>query len=700
MKKEIKLSRIHCAGCAENLEQKVAEVDGVNSVHIDFLTRVVTIDIQPSHSKEIIKKVEDTITKFDSSIKIIDDSKLKKEEKREKIAKILDVCKIFIAICFAVSGYFIPENLFWLKLSFYIVSYIAVGFDVIIEALKHIIKGKLFDENFLMTIATIGAFILSEYIEAIAVMLFYSIGEFFEKLAVEKSKRRIRSLSKIKSDTANVIESGKENVIPVENVKVGDKIVIKPGERVPLDVMVVSGSSYINNQAITGESKEIFVKENDELLSGGINGEGLIIARVIREYKDSTVSKILDMVERATKNKAKTERFITKFSKWYTPIVVGLAVLLFLIPSLITGDYTSWLYRALVFLVVSCPCALVLSIPLGYFAGIGSCARQGIMIKGANYLEMLAKVEAVVFDKTGTLTKGDFKVVKIYASDESSEEEVLELISYGEFYSNHKIAKSIVKCYKKDVNTAWIEDYKEIPGKGIKARIFMEECLIGNEEFLRENNVDIPQIEEIYTVIYLAKSGKFLGYVAVGDELKKDSALAIGKLKDLGIKNISMLTGDNDLIAKSIAEEIKLDSYYSKLLPNGKVEKLKKLKEKYKTIAFVGDGINDAPVLASTDVGVSMGGMGSDAAVEASDVVLMTDEPSKLIDGLRIAKKTRKLVLENIMFTLGVKTIVLGLSAFGITGMWLAIFADIGVALIAVLNSMRAMIHKNKKTTQ
>ena len=563
------------------------------------------------------------------------------------------------------------------------------------------IKGKFLDENFLMTVATIGAFALSEYIEAIAVMLFYSVGEFFEKLAVEKSKRRIKSLSKIKSDTANVLENGKENIIAVEDVKVGDKIAIKSGEKIPLDAIIISGSSYVNNQAITGESKEVFVKEKDEILSGGINGEGLIIARVIREYKDCTVSKILDMVDRATKNKAKTERFITKFAKWYTPIVVSLALLIFIIPWIITGDASSWLYRALVFLVVSCPCALVLSIPLGYFAGIGSCARNGILIKGANYLELLAKCDAVAFDKTGTLTHGNFAVKKIYATSESSEDEVLELISYAESFSSHKIAKSIVGLYNKKINIAWIEDYKELRGKGISARLFMEDCLVGNAELLRENKIDFTETDETGTIIYLVKNKVFLGYIVVGDEIKENSKFLSKSLKDVGVKHISMFTGDSENVAKEVSESLKFDSYHAKLLPDGKIEKLNELRELgYKIISFVGDGINDSPILSASDIGVSMGNMGSDVAIEASDVVLMTDEPTKLIDSIKIAKKTRKLVLENIIFTLGIKVAVLALSALGLAGMWLAIFADIGVALLAVLNSMRAMIYRKKKTTK
>lgn len=693
MKKTIKLSRIHCAGCAENLEQKVAEVDGVNSVSIDFLNRIVTLDVNAIKSKDIIKSVEECITKFDSSIKIIKDEELEKEEKKEKLEKILSLLRIAICLAFGISGYFIPDGLFALKLSFYILSYLAVGYTVIIESFKHIKKGKVFDENFLMFIATVGAFVLQQYIEAIAVMLFYSVGEFFEELAVEKSKRRIKSISEIRADNANLLIDGEERIVDVNVLKIGDKIIIKPGERVPVDCEVISGNSYINTSAITGESKEQFVKEKSSLLSGCINISGVITAKVTSTMQDSTASKILDLVEKSSKNKAKTEKFITRFAKWYTPIVVGVALLLFLIPGIITGSYYTWLYRALVFLVVSCPCALVLSVPLGYFAGIGASARNGILIKGANYLELLARVDSVVFDKTGTLTCGNFKIKDIYATENSSKEEVLELIAYAEFYSNHRIAKSIVSEYKKQINNAWIEDYTEVPGKGVVAKLFMEECIVGNAEFLHEYNIIFNECREIGTVIYIAKNKEFLGYIVVDDKIKEDSFKIRDSLKAYGVKNTYMFTGDNEEVAGDISKRLNLDGYYAKMLPNEKVEKLSLIKSNGNgTIVFVGDGINDAPVLATVDVGISMGGVGSDAAIEASDVVIMTDEPSKVVESIKVAKKTRKIVLENIIFTLGIKVAVLVLSALGITGMWLAIFADIGVALLAVLNSMRAMI--------
>lgn len=699
MKKEIKLTRIHCVGCATNLEQKIAEVEGVKSVSIDFVNKVVTIDASPNNIKQVKKRVEEVIVNFDSSIKIVDQSDIEKQNKKEKIMKIIDVSRIALCVLLLLFANLLPNMPQWLSKTFFVAAYVLIGYEIIISAFINLFKGKMLDENFLMLVATVGAFALKEFNEAVAVMLLYTIGEFFEKLAVEKSRNRVKSLLKIKSQTANIIISGDELIVPVENLKKGDIIRIKPYEKVPVDCVVIEGSSSLNTAAITGESKEFYAEAKSDLLSGFINGEGVLLCKVEKPDSESTVSKIIELVESATKSKAKTERFITKFAKWYTPIVVIVAILLAGVPCIFGQQFSTWLYRALVFLVVSCPCALVISVPLSYFAGIGSAARKGVLVKGANHIETLAKVNSIIFDKTGTLTYGNFEVQDIYAVESSSEQEVLELIAYGESFSNHSIAKSIVKKYGKTINTAFVEEYKEIAGLGVEATLFNERCLIGNAKLLKSNNIEIDEPEEVGTIVYLAKNNEFIGYIVVADQIKDDSFDAIQKLRELGIKNMAMFTGDNQAVAKNVSNKLKLDNYYAGLLPSGKVEALQKYKEQGYVSAFVGDGINDAPILATVDVGVSMGGMASDAAVEASDVVLMTNEPSKLVDAIKISKKTRKIVLENIIFTLLIKLAVLLLSAIGYTGMWVAIFADVGVALLAVLNALRILLPvKSKKT--
>lgn len=698
MKKQIKLSRIHCAGCAEALEQKINEIEEVESASIDFSTKTIIYEAGRHHGqeKEIRDKVIDVVKKFDHTIQIVEEDD-EKQAKKEKIHKIVDISKIFVCIALAVVGFVLPEKIMWLKITLYVLAYLCVGYEVLISAFLNLFKGKLLDENFLMTVATIGAFAVQEYVDAIAVMLFYSIGEFLEGVAVEKSKKRIKSLLLVKAETANVVTSEGEQTVDVSLVKEGATIRIKAGEKVPLDCVVLEGSSYLNTSAVTGESKELFVENGAEILSGSINGEGVILCRVIRAEEDSTMTKIIKLVENANKNKAKTERFITKFAKIYTPIVVGLAVLLACIPPIFGQPFNVWLYRALTFLVVSCPCALILSIPLGYFAGLGSSARKGVLIKGSTHLETLAKADTVIFDKTGTLTYGDFEVSEIYATEDSSKEEVLELIAYAESFSNHRIAKSIVKAYQKDINTAWVEEYKEIAGKGVKCTLFNEECIVGNASLLKENGIVFEEADKPGTVIYIAKSGTYLGYVLIVDKEKEDSGLAIKMLKENGIKTVCMFTGDNEKVASAVSKDLGIDKTFAGLLPEQKVEKISAI-ENAKTVVFVGDGINDAPALATASVGVSMGGVGSDAAIETADVVLMTDNPKQLVDAVKIAKKTRKITMENIVFIMAIKVAVLALSAFGLASMWLAIFADVGVCLLAVLNSLRVLILPKDKT--
>jgi len=694
MRKEIRLSRIHCAGCAVNLEDKIMEIDGVESVSIDFEKKIVKVNVK---SSDVIKQIENCITKFDGSIKIIEESDAEKQEKRDKIKKIVDLCRIALSLMLALVGYILSDKMEWLKISLYIFAYVIIACEVVYVAFRNIIKGKMLDENFLMFIATVGALVLSEFIEAIAVMLLYMIGEVLEGIAVDSSRRKVKSLLDIKPNNATIVKDSGDLLVPVGIVKVNEIIRIKPGERIPLDCEVIDGKSSVNTATVTGESKEIFVKSGDQILSGCINIDGVLTCKVLKNEKDSTVTKIVELVERATNNKAKTEKFITKFAKWYTPIVVGIAIALALFPPLFGLDLKTWIYRALVFLVVSCPCALVISVPLGYFAGIGAAARKGILVKGASFIDALAKVDTVVFDKTGTLTYGDFEVSYVHAEENSTKEEVLELIAYAESFSNHRIAKSIVKKYDKSINTAWVDNYKELAGLGVSVTLFNEDCLVGNAELMKENCIDFNPAKEVGTVVYLAKSGEYMGYVIVSDKIKEDSYNAVSALKSVGVETISMFTGDNEDVAKLVAKDLGLNTYYAGLLPDGKVEKLKELTANGKT-AFVGDGINDAPVLASVDVGVSMGGVASDIAIEASDVVLMTDKPSQLSDAIQISKKTKSIILENIIFILVTKIVVMVLSAFGYSGMWLAIFADVGVCLLCVLNSLRAMRSlKNKQ---
>lgn len=701
MKKRIKLSRIHCAGCAEALEQKINELEGIESATIDFVEKIVVFEFDHHKIDENVAKesVVEAVKKFDHTIQIVENEDEEKQLKKEKLHKIFDISKIFVCIAFALAGFFVPEKILWLKILLYVLAYLSVGFEVLLSAFSNMIHGKLFDENFLMSVATIGAFAIEEYVEAIAVMLFYSVGEFLEGLAVEKSKKRIKSLLLVKSETANLIVDETEQIVHVSLVKEGSLIRIKPGERVPLDSKVVQGNSYLNTSAVTGESKEVFVDVGNEILSGSINTGGVLVCEVLRKDEDSTVSKIIKLVENANKNKAKTEKFITKFAKIYTPIVVCFAVLLATVPLAFGGVFSTWLYRALTFLVVSCPCALVLSIPLGYFAGLGSSARKGILVKGASHLETLAKADSVVFDKTGTLTHGVFEVSEIFATENSSKEEVLELIAYAESFSNHAIAKSIVRAYGKNINTAWVESYSEVPGKGIVSVLFNEECIVGNAVLLKEHGIKFEETNSPETVVYIAKSGEFLGYVLISDKVKEDSKEAVSLLKKSGIKSVCMFTGDNSQIASSVSKLLGIDKCEAGLLPEQKVEKLHEL-ENAGSVIFVGDGINDAPALATASVGVSMGGVGSDVAIESSDVVLMTDNPKQLVDAIKISRKTRKITLENIVFIMLVKVAVLILSALGLSGMWLAIFADVGVCLLAVLNSLRALILPKDKTKE
>jgi Zn2+/Cd2+-exporting ATPase len=572
-------------------------------------------------------------------------------------------------------------------------AYFISGWGVLFKAFRNLTRGKVFDENFLMTIATGGAIIINEIPEAVAVMLFYNVGEYLQGMAVRRSRRSVKALLAIRPDYANLLVNGDVKKVSPEDISPGDMIVIKPGEKVPLDGIVINGKSYVDTFALTGESVPRSVKDGDEVLSGMINKQGLITLKVTRTFSDSSFTKIINLVEGASKRKAETEKFISRFAYYYTPAVVALAAMVaFLPPLLAAGESLSdWVYRALVMLVVSCPCALVISIPLGYFGGIGGASRKGILIKGSNFLDALTELKTVVFDKTGTLTKGVFKVTDIFLNGKYSQEEVLRLAAHAEYHSNHPIAQSILEAYSGTIDQSAVSDYMDIPGRGIRAIVDGKEIIAGNDALLHQENIKHDVCKVAGTVVHVTVDGIYSGYIIISDEIKEKSAAALQDLRNWGIRKI-MLTGDNENSSKEIAGKLGIDEYYSELLPEDKVNYLEKIMEQYpgKT-AFVGDGINDAPVIARSDIGFAMGGLGSDAAVEASDIVIMEDDPSRIVDAIRIAKKTRTIVWQNIFFAIGVKLVFIVLGGLGIASMWEAVFGDMGVALIAIINSTRAL---------
>ena len=574
------------------------------------------------------------------------------------------------------------------------ISYLVIGYDILLKAIKNIKRGKVFDENFLMAVATIGAICINELAEAVTVMLFYQIGELFQDYAVNKSRKSIAELMDIRPDYANVIREDKHIKVNPSLVKVGEIILVKPGEKIPLDGIVVEGTSMLNTLALTGESVPRRVNVNDEVLSGCINNEGILKIKVTKNFNNSTVSKILDLVENASSRKSNSENFITKFAKYYTPTVVIIAVILAIFPPLILNQsFSIWIYRALSFLVVSCPCALVVSIPLSFFGGLGASSQIGVLVKGSNYLEALSNVNVIVCDKTGTLTEGVFEVQEISPID-ISKEELLMYATYAESFSNHPISLSLKNSYDKKINTKKITDTKEISGKGVYAKIEGKDILVGNEKLMNEYKIKFKKSNFVGTIIYVAIDNKYAGYIGISDKIKDDSYKAIKLFKDNDVNKIIMLTGDKDEISKNVYNELKLDGYYSELLPQDKVkivEDLIKEKSNEDKLLFIGDGINDAPVLALSDIGVAMGGLGSDAAIEAADVVIMTDEPSKIASVINISKKTMKIVRENIIFAISVKIIVLILSMLGIATMWSAVFADVGVSVLAILNALRIL---------
>ena len=687
---QLTLEGLNCANCARKIEEKVGKMEGVKESNLNFTTTTLNVKLERKVKEEhAINEIKKIVEALEPHVKVEKKVSGKTNVQRAKFEVKPTLIIGTILYLIAVIGDFKGA----LALILFVASYLLIGGKVVLTAIKNIARGQLFDENFLMTVATIGAFSISEYPEAVAVMLFYEIGETIQGYAVNKSRSSISSLMDIRADYANIIIDGKEKKVSPETVKVEDIILVKPGEKIPLDGIVVEGESFVDTSALTGESVPRKIAVNDEILSGGINTNGVLKVKVTKKFGESTVSRILEMVENAANKKANTEKFITKFAKVYTPIVVALAILIAVVPSIFIKDalFSTWLYRALVFLVVSCPCALVVSVPLGFFAGIGGASKKGVLVKGSNYLELLKDLETVVFDKTGTLTEGVFTVTEINTNN-IQKEKLIEIAAMAESFSNHPIAISIIKEYGKEIDKEVIKEYEEIAGHGIKAVINNEEVLIGNAKLMNQFNISYNEVDSIGTVVYCAINGEFKGSIVISDKIKENAAEALINLKAAGVKKTVMLTGDNKKTAEKVGEKVNIDEVHSELLPLGKVkevEKLLKASNKNGRLAFVGDGVNDAPVLARADIGIAMGGIGSDAAIEAADVVLMKDDINALVDAINVSKKTNKILWQNIIFALGVKVIVMVLGTFGIANMWTAVFADVGVTIIAIINSTR-----------
>lgn len=709
-KKELLLQGLCCGNCAAKIERESGKIEGVNSVVVDFVNTKLILEIENQAAFDgIIEKVKAIVNRIEPDVKVIEvmpKTRLDTDKEdcdcdhnhEETFDKKELVRLITGTVIFAVGLILKLPNTF--EFIIFLVSYILVGGEVVLRAFKNISHGQVFDENFLMSIATIGAFSIGNYPEGVAVMLFYQVGEMLQGIAVNRSRKSITELMDIRPDYANIKVGHELKKVSPEEVMVGDFIVVKPGEKVPLDGIVVEGKSMLDTSALTGESVPREAMAGDSVLGGVINKNGVLTIKVEKTFGDSTVSKILDLVQNASSKKAPTENFITKFARYYTPFVVFSAIALAIIPSLVLdlGSFSVWAYRALAFLVVSCPCALVISIPLGFFGGIGGASKNGILVKGGNYLEALNNVEIVVFDKTGTLTKGVFKVTEVNPKGDVNEDVLLFLAAHAESFSNHPIGTSIVEAFGKEIHKNLVKDYEEISGHGIKAMVNGREILAGNDKLMRSKSINYDEIESIGTKVHIAVDGKYAGLILISDEIKEDSENAVKKIKSIGVKKTVMLTGDSKTVGIKIAQELGIDEVHAELLPDQKVEQLEIL-EKEKSakgkLVFVGDGINDAPVLARADIGIAMGGVGSDAAIEAADVVIMTDEPTKIVTAIKIAKKTRSIVMQNIVFALTVKFILLIFVAVGLGTMWEAVFGDVGVALIAVFNSMRAMKTEN-----
>lgn len=691
------LEGLGCANCAMKMEEEISKLPAVESVSIDFATRKLRVlpkdGALSTEDKNRMSGIIETIEK-DTKLILVGTEEKQIEGEYQRILRVhgKDLSMIVLSGLLLLAGALIPVS-GTLRLLLFLLSYLLVGGEIVLRAVRNLVRGQVFDENFLMAIATIGAFIIGEYAEGVAVMLFYQVGELFQSMAVERSRRSIADLMDIRPEYANLIKEGTVVKVSPEEVKPGDVILVKPGEKVPLDGVVVEGASSLNTSALTGESMPRDVESGSEILSGFINQNGLLKVEVTKEFGASAVSKILELVENASGKKAPTESFISKFARYYTPFVVVSALLLAVIPPMLLGDsFSMWAYRALVFLVISCPCALVVSIPLGFFGGIGGASRRGVLVKGGNYLEALNEVETVVFDKTGTLTEGKFTVTRILPEGNLSESALLEKASYVESFSSHPISLSIVSAYGKELDRGRISSYEEIAGHGIKASLDGKTIFAGNRRLMEKEGITVPQLSFGGTLVYLSEGGQYIGALVISDTIKKGAMETIQALKDMGIRKTVMLTGDLKRVGEEIGTVLGLDEVYTELLPQDKVSVFERLKKETSgKIVFVGDGINDAPVLAQADIGISMGSLGSDAAIEASDVVLMTDEPMRIVTALKVARRTRSIVWQNIVFALGVKGIFLLLGALGVASMWEAVFADVGVTVIAVLNAMRVM---------
>lgn len=732
VKRKLVLEGLDCANCAMKIENGVQKIDGVTACSVNFANKTLTMEMAPERSDDILEKTKKKIRILEPGIKVLEYGAAGLQARSQKGgfskhhhahnqdhnhshdhgAETVDddhghshdhgAQSVKIMVARLIAGLAIGAAVFAFSLSreleliLFIVSYLIVGGDIVFKALKNIVRGQVFDEYFLMSIATVGAFVIGEYPEGVAVMLFYQVGELFQSIAVNRSRKSIGALMDIRPDFANLKTGDEIKRVSPEEVRIGDLIIVRPGEKIPLDGKVIEGNSAMDTSALTGESVPREVSAGDDVLSGFINKNGVLTIEVSKVFGESTVAKILDLVENASSKKAPTENFITKFARYYTPFVVIVAVLLAVVPPLLFSGatFSDWVYRALVFLVISCPCALVVSIPLGFFGGIGASSRNGVLVKGSNYLEALNDVKYVVFDKTGTLTKGAFKVNGIYPQNGWTEQELLRQAAFAEMHSTHPIAESIREAYGQELNEDLLSGYNEISGHGIQVVFEGKEVLAGNAKLMKRENVDFAAPSELGTIVHVAINKQYAGYLVIADEVKEDSAQAIRSLKNLGVKKIVMLTGDIKAVGDEVGKKLGVDEVRSELLPQHKVEELEKIdrqKSSKEKIVFVGDGINDTPVLARADVGVAMGGLGSDAAIEAADIVIMTDEPSKLASAIHIAKRTRRIVWQNILFALLVKAVFLLLGAFGIATMWEAVFSDVGVTLLAVLNAMRVL---------
>lgn len=698
MEKVFVLKGLDCPNCSAKIEKEVGELEGITSSTVNLMKQTLTITLDEDRARTITPIIESIVHTHEPDVEVQEQSEAspgcseENENTRNRIIRLAAGTVVYIAIMVFQAIHPLTDTAYLAGL---IAAYLILGYDVLWQALRNITRGRIFDEHFLMSISTVGAFGIGEYPEAVAVMLFYQIGEWFQDMAVDRSRRSISGLMDIRPDVAHIRQDGKEITVAPDTIAIGSTIIVHPGERIPLDGQVTSGSSLLDTRALTGESVPRRVHSGDTALSGCIAKDGVIEIKVSRTFGESTASKIIDLVQNAASRKAPTERFITRFCRYYTPFVVFSALLLGLVPPLFFGGlWADWLIRSFIFLVISCPCALVISIPLTFFSGIGAASRKGILVKGSNYLEALTQLGTVVFDKTGTLTKGVFRVTAIDSTDNFSKDTVLHLAALAESQSRHPIAQSIRQAWKNPIDTTTLSDYQELSGLGICVVYRGKEILAGNEALLHQNQVDFAPSSAAGTKVYVAYNGSYAGCLHITDEIKEDSRQAIQGLKKAGVSQTVMLTGDTEEIGRTVSQKLGLDTYYAQLLPQDKVDRLEELdahKQIGKKLAFVGDGINDAPVLARADVGIAMGGLGSDAAIEAADVVLMTDEPSKLVTAIRVARATKGIAWQNIVLALGIKGLLLILGALGMATMWEAVFGDVGVMILAVLNSMRAL---------